>query len=105
MEDVKVYIVVNLEINDADTYRKYEKGFFGFLKKYEGEFITYDDSFENLEGEEPLKGGRVIIFSFPSEELARKWWADTEYQELSEFRRQGTVTKSLSMVKGLPPRG
>jgi len=47
----------------------------------------------------------VIIFSFPSEELARKWWADTEYQELSEFRRQGTVTKSLSMVKGLPSRG
>ena len=50
MEDVKVYIVVNLEITDAETYRKYEKGFFGFLKKYEGEFITYDDSFENLEG-------------------------------------------------------
>ena len=30
MEDVKVYIVVNLEITDADTYRKYEKGFFWF---------------------------------------------------------------------------
>ena len=30
MEDVKVYIVVNLEIKDADTYRKYEKGFFEF---------------------------------------------------------------------------
>ena len=45
MEDVKVYIVVNLEITDVDTYRKYEKDFFGFLKKYEGEFITYADSF------------------------------------------------------------
>ena len=28
MEDVKVYMVVNLEIEDKDTYLKYEKGFF-----------------------------------------------------------------------------
>ena len=26
MEDVKVYMVVNLEIEDKDTYLKYEKG-------------------------------------------------------------------------------
>ena len=97
MSDLKVYMVVNLEIKDKEIYRKYEKGFFSFLKKYDGEFITYDDSFESLEGSSPLSGGRVIIFSFPSEEKAK-------YQELSEFRRQATDTVSLSMIKGLPPR-
>ena len=40
MEDVKVYMVVNLDIEDKDTYLKYEKGFFPILKKYGGEFIT-----------------------------------------------------------------
>ena len=32
MEDVKVYMVVNLEIEDKETYLKYEKGFSPFLK-------------------------------------------------------------------------
>mgnify|MGYP002700487214 CR=1 FL=1 len=44
MEDVKVYLVVNLETQDAETYRTYAKGFFGFSKQYECEFIPYDDS-------------------------------------------------------------
>ena len=49
MEDVKVYMVVNLEIEDKDTYLKYEKGFFPILKKHGGEFLTFDDSFRHLE--------------------------------------------------------
>ena len=34
------------------------------LKKYGGEFLTFDDSLDILVGPEPLAGGRVIIFSF-----------------------------------------
>jgi hypothetical protein len=34
MDDVKVCMVVNLEIEDVDTYRIYEKGFFPILKKH-----------------------------------------------------------------------
>ena len=104
MEDVKVYMVVNLQVEDKDTYLKYEKGFFPILKRHGGEFITYDDSFEHMEGSEPLTGGRMIIFSFPSESDAKAWYNDPEYQELAKFRRDGAPLKSLSMVKGLPPR-
>ena len=28
MEDIKVYMVVNLKVEDKETYLKYEKGFF-----------------------------------------------------------------------------
>ena len=41
MEDVKVYVVVNLEIKDVDTYIKYEKGFFGFLKAFALEKLVF----------------------------------------------------------------
>ena len=40
MEEVKVYMIANLQIHDADKYREYEKGFFPLLKKHSGEFIT-----------------------------------------------------------------
>ena len=71
MSDVKVYMIANLQIHDADNYRNYEKGFFPILKKHGGEFITYDDNIINVEEDNDVKG-RVIIFSFPNEEAADK---------------------------------
>ncbi len=103
MSDVAVTMIANLVVHDADEYRKYEKGFFPILKRYGGEFLTYDDRHESLEGDSPLEG-RVIIVKFPSEDAARRWYADEEYQALSEYRRAGTTLKSLTMVHGLPPR-
>ena len=42
-ENISVFMVVNLTINDPYEYRIYEKGFFSFLQKHNGTFITYDD--------------------------------------------------------------
>ncbi|MAT91890.1 MAG: hypothetical protein CME59_04760 [Halioglobus sp.] len=104
MSDVPVYMVVNLAITDPQPYRTYEKGFFGLLKKYGGEFITYDDNPLTLEGDAP-RAGRMIIFKFPSEQAAQDWYADADYQALSEHRRAGTKLDFLCLVHGQPPRG
>ena len=104
MSDVPVYMIVNLVVNDAEQYRNYEKGFFPILKRFGGEFVTFDDNQIHMEGTEPLEG-RSIIFKFPSEQAAKDWYADAEYQELSAFRRAGTTLKNLTLVHALPPRG
>jgi uncharacterized protein (DUF1330 family) len=103
MSDVPVYMVVNLKITDAGSYREYEKGFFGVLKKYGGTFLTFDDSAETFEGVAPREG-RMIMFSFPSEQAAKDWYADADYQALSENRRAGTKLEFLTMIKGMPAR-
>ena len=103
MSEQKVFMIANLNINDRDTYQIYEKGFFPILKKYDGEFVTYDDSVETFEGSSPLEG-RAIIFSFPSPEKAREWFNDPEYQELAKNRRTAAELKNLSMIKSLPAR-
>jgi uncharacterized protein (DUF1330 family) len=46
----------------------------------------------------------MIILSFPSEEAAKNWYADPEYQALAEYRRAGTHVEFLTMVHGMPPR-
>jgi len=103
-EAVGVYMIANLIVHNAEEYRKYEKGFFPILKRYGGEFITYDDNSEMLEGEKAMEG-RLILFSFPSESAAKQWYADPDYQQLSQHRRQGTTLTNLTLVHGLPPRG
>jgi uncharacterized protein (DUF1330 family) len=104
MSDVPVYIIANLVVEDADRYRQYEKGFFPILKRHGGEFFTYDDKTITFEGDSPPPG-RLIIFTFPCEDAAKKWYDDPEYQELSEHRRAGTKLQFLTLVHGLPPRG
>ena len=104
MSQAPAFLVANFQIHDAATYREYEKGFFPILKKHGGSFHTYDDNLEHLEGQSP-RTGRMVIFQFPSEEAAKAWWADPEYQALSEHRRAGTNMESLTLVHGLPPRG
>ena len=103
MSGLGVYMIANLIVRDVEAYRNYEKGFFPIMKKFGGQFITFDDNHETLEGIEPLEG-RVIIFKFPSEQLARDWYNDEEYQVLSEFRRAGTTLKALTLVHELRPR-
>ena len=105
MSEQPVFMIVNLEeITVPETYRQYEKGFFPMLKKHGGEFVTFDDKSETLEGNDPLNG-RVIIFKFPSEAAAKGWYNDPDYQTLSEHRRAGTKLKFLTLVHALPPRG
>jgi uncharacterized protein (DUF1330 family) len=103
MSDVPAFVIANFVVEDADRYREYEKGFFPILKRHGGKFFTYDDSTVTLEGEH-APPGRVVIFQFPSEDAARKWYDDPEYQALSEHRRAGTKLRFLTMVHGLPPR-
>ena len=102
MDEVKVYMVANLQIHDAERYREYEKGFFPILKMHGGEFITYDDNIIHFEGDTPLKG-RVILFSFPSLKHANEWYSDPDYQSISEHRR-ASVTSTITLINGLPPR-
>jgi len=103
MSDTPVYMIANLVIEDAATYKAYEKGFFPLLKKHGGQFLTFDDHSETLEGVSP-RPGRMILFSFPSEAAAKAWYADPEYQALCEHRRAGTRLEFLTLVHGLPPR-
>ena len=102
MDEVKVYMVANLQIHDAERYREYEKGFFPILKRHGGEFITYDDNIIHFEGDTPLKG-RVILFSFPSLKHANEWYSDPDYQSISEHRR-ASVTSTITLINGFPPR-
>ena len=104
MSDVPVYMVANLVTNeDPAEYRIYEKGFFAILKRHGGSVITFDDNPKHLEGSDP-RSGRMIIFQFPSAAAAEAWFNDPEYQALSEHRRAGADTKSITMVPGMPPR-
>lgn len=97
-----VHFIAHFTVDDADEYRKYEKGFFPILKAHGGQFITYDDNATVLEGERAE--GRTVVIQFESEEVLQGWWNDPEYVELAKFRKAGTTTHSIVVVHPMPAR-
>lgn len=104
MSDTPVYMITNFIMHDADAFLQYEKGFFPILKKHGGSFVAFDDNHVTLEGVAP-RAGRIVLFQFPSEQTAKDWYNDPEYQALSEHRRSSTELQFLTMIHGMPPRG
>ena len=103
MAAVPVFVVANGVITDAEEYQRYEKQVVPMIRRYQGEVIAFDKSFVTLEGESPPQG-QLVILKFPSEELAKAWYADKDYQKIAEHRRAGSSTKFSTLVRGLPPR-
>jgi uncharacterized protein (DUF1330 family) len=104
MSEVKVYCIANVLIKDAETFRGYEKGFFGTIAEHNGQFLTMDDHPNHLEGTSPIKG-RVIMWTFSNEEDLNNWYNSDNYQELSnKYRRPATELVNLTVVKGMPAR-
>ena len=104
MPETRVYCVANVIIEDPEIFRNYEKGFFGILKEHNGEFITMDDNTIHLEGTSPIEG-RIIMWTFPSEEDMNNWYSSENYQALSQnYRRPATELKNLTVIKAMPTR-
>ena len=93
-------MIANLEIHDPDNYLNYEKGFFPVLKKHGGTFLTFDDDTLHFEGNR-TRQGRLVLFQLPSEEAAKAWYNDPEYQAISEHRRESTTLYSLTLLHTL----
>lgn len=97
-----VYFIAHITVNDADAYRRYEKGFFPILKPYGARFITFDDGVTVLEGERAA--GRTVMIEFPSEDVLMEWWNSPEYMELAKLRQASVTTHSVSVVHSIPER-
>ena len=78
MNNFEIIVIANLEVNDANEYRKYEKGFFPILKKYNGSFIVRGGEQITTEGE---CFSRNVVVEFPSYEIAIQAYHSKEYQE------------------------
>lgn len=101
MPDTPVYLVANIsEITDRDTYGTYEAGFMPLLTKHDGELLAADERGESLEGENAL-GGRMVILKFPTEEAAKAWFNDPDYQSLAQHRRAASSINFLQLVQGM----
>ena len=100
MSEAKTFVIVQIVINDADAYHRYETaGHQEIFDKFRAKVVGLDEKVEVVEGSWPFT--RTVLIEFPSKELARAWYESDEYQAVVGLRH-GAATSNLVIVSGYP---
>jgi uncharacterized protein (DUF1330 family) len=92
------YVVVEIEVLDAERYETYKSMVPPTLAVYGGRFIVRGGAAETLEGAWLPK--RLVILEFPSVAQAKAWWESTEYAEAKTLRQASARTQMI-VVEGV----
>lgn len=94
------YVIVDVQINDADAYEHYKTLTPASITAYGGKFIVRGGKTEKLEGE--WNFGRIVILEFPNADQAKLWWSSPEYVPAKKIRQEAAKTNMI-LVEGAIP--
>ena len=91
------YMILEIEVVDADTYADYVKQAPATVERYGGRYLVRGGDVT------PLTGGwnpqRIVVIEFPSMERFHEWLASPEYSVIAPLREQSTKSKVI-VVEG-----
>jgi uncharacterized protein (DUF1330 family) len=91
------YIIVNVDVRDADKYNEYRRLVPATLSQYQANYLVRGGKFEVLEGTVPYE--RLVIMRFPSWEQARAWYRSKEYGAIKSIRLTAS-RGNMFMIEG-----
>jgi uncharacterized protein (DUF1330 family) len=91
------YVIADINVQDAATYRDYVALVPGTLEPFGGRFLVRGGAHETLEGD--WTPNRLIIVEFPSADHARRWHESDAYVAAMAIRQRSS-TGSLVLVEG-----
>lgn len=92
------YVVVEIAVEDPETYERYKQLAPPSIALYGGRYIARGGVTETLEGSWVPK--RLVILEFPTAERARAWWGSPEYAEAKRLR-QASASTEMVLIEGL----
>jgi len=93
------YAIVEIEVLDAEAYKKYTAGVPASLAPFGGRFLVRGGATISLEGDPPK---RVVVLEFPDMATAQRWYHSPVYQALLPLRLKASKARFF-FVEGMPP--
>ena len=95
---MSVYMIIDVEITDADMYAEYIQKVPATVEKYYGKYLVRGGDVKVLAGD--WKPERIIVLEFPSAERLKQWLTSPEYSALAPIREKSTSAKAI-VVEGV----
>jgi uncharacterized protein (DUF1330 family) len=93
------YVVLSVEVLDADRYREYARLGAPTVAQYDGRYLVRGGQVERRDGNWEPK--RLVIIEFPSVDEAKRWWDSPEYAPARQLREACAVS-DVVIVEGVP---
>ena len=91
------YFIADVDITDAEEYRRYAQQAGPIIRQYGGKTLVMDNQPETTEGNWHPK--RIVMIEFPTVEQARAWYDSPEYTAISDMRFR-SANSNVILVKG-----
>ncbi len=92
------YMIVDLDVHDADGFAVYRDGVPALIAKHGGEYIVRGGEHDVLEGN--WRPHRMVMFRFPNRQAVYDLFADPEYADLKALRHK-TAKSNIIVVDGI----
>ncbi len=92
------YVMVQLQITDPETFKKYQAQVPATIAQYGGRYLVRGGEYEVLEGEWPQL--RHVVLEFPNAERAREWYDSPEYAPLKALRMSASEGNGI-LIQGM----
>ena len=98
INDMSYYFIAQIKINDDVEYQKYIDKAGEIFKKYNGEYLSVDNSPVILEGKWDYT--RTVLIKFKSKNDFENWYNSSEYKEILAHRLKAADCDTI-LTKGL----
>lgn len=105
----KVFVVLDITVNDTIMYEQYRIKIEPIIKKYGGKYLVRsggmafdkDPDKKVIPGEGNWNPNRLIIVEWNSMEELQKFSSSEEYLKVAELRKKSALTKSVIVKENL----
>jgi uncharacterized protein (DUF1330 family) len=94
------YMVLEIEVQDPETYAEYVGKVPATVEKYGGRYLVRGGRVIPLAGEWTPE--RMVILEFPTMEQMERWNASSEYAEVAPLRMRAAKTRAIALEGYLP---
>lgn len=100
MSNLPTYIILQINVTNAEAYQKYAMADqVALLARFGGRLVVIDGEPTVLEGAWPFN--RTVVMEFPDREHAVAWYESPEYQRMLSLRH-AAATSNCIITGGLP---
>jgi uncharacterized protein (DUF1330 family) len=92
------YFIAQIKINDEKEYQKYIDKAGDIFKKFNGEYLSVDNSPLVLEGK--WNYTRTVLIKFPTIKDFERWYHSAAYQNILKYRLKAADCDTI-LIKGL----
>ena len=92
------YLILDVEVKDANAYEPYKNGVGPLIQKHGGEYLIRGGPVEVVEG--TWKPSRVVVLRFPDRKALDGFMNDPDYAPLRDIRQRSTRSDGV-IVEGV----